>query len=154
MYNLCAMRTGRAGLVVLAGVIVCSLVLGCGGATNAFRNFFGSPYPYYPSGSSGTTGPGSSGVSTGGTLDTSGGTSTDPCSEPQGRKFVRISMRNLAEDYVHYFLILIAYENSDTYPDGAVCEDDIALYQRNGSILVPAGRATPLGRPCIRGPEL
>ena len=51
----------------------------------------------------------------------------DPCSS-QTPASSYASMRNLASgDYVHYFLVLVAFVNGDTYPTGAVCPDDVDL---------------------------
>ncbi|MBI5863273.1 MAG: hypothetical protein HZB38_01925 [Planctomycetes bacterium] len=80
----------------------------------------------------------------------------DPCDETLARKFVRISMRNLdPDDYIHYFVVFVAFVNSDQYPEGAVCTDDIELYTSFGYRLIPDG-GTPLtfGSFCIQGPAL
>lgn len=80
---------------------------------------------------------------------------TDPCSEPQERKFIRISMRNIAQDdFIHYFVAFVAYVNGAAYPDGAVCEEDIDLYTSFGYILIPEGSTRVHGNYCITGPAL
>ena len=64
-------------------------------------------------------------------------------------------MQNLAPDaYVHYFLVLIAYVNGETYPDGAVCPDDVQLYTSFGYTEIPEGEREPFGNFCIEGPAL
>ncbi len=88
-------------------------------------------------------------------FDGDGGGSADPCSEPLNRKFVRISMRSMApSDYIHYFLVLIAYVNGEQYPDGAVCPDDIDLYTAFGYFEIPEGTEREFGNYCIVGPAL
>jgi hypothetical protein len=154
MYNLCNTRIGRAVPTLVAGLVVFPLLAGCAGGTRAFQYLGGTPYAYFPEGSTLPEGPGSTGVSAGGTLDTSGGGATNPCNETQARKLVRISMRNTSQDYIHYFLIMIAYVNGETYPTGAVCPDDVALYQRNGYVQVVEGDQVALGNYCIEGPAL
>jgi hypothetical protein len=126
---------------------------GCGGSGNAFE-FFGSPFPYTGQTGQTTSGPGSTGRTTGASMGTTGGGFTDPCTEPQNRKFIRISMRNYSQDYIHYFLVLIAFVNGDEYPTGAVCADDVGLYTSFGYTLVPSGQQVPFGNYCIRGPAL
>jgi hypothetical protein len=80
--------------------------------------------------------------------------SVDPCLEPEARKLIRISMRNLSSDYIHYFLVLIAYVNGEVYPDGAVCPDDVALYTSFDYQEIPEGAEQAFGNYCIRGPAL
>ncbi len=79
----------------------------------------------------------------------------DPCSEPDSRKFVRISMRNLDPlDHVHYFVAFVAFVNGDVYPNGAVCPDDIDLYRSFGYEFIAEGQERPFGAFCIQGPAL
>lgn len=136
---------GACGVVALVGL----LMGGCGGAT-AFEFLGGTPYPYV--GQSGTTGAGTTGR-TSGQPTTSGGF-TNPCNETQARKLVRISMRNQSQDYIHYFLVMIAFVNSEDYPTGGVCAADIPLYTSFGYTSVPAGSAQEFGNYCIPGPAL
>jgi len=139
-------------VAVMAGaaLLLASLV-GCGGG-GAFQ-FVGSPFrTTIPSG--GVTGPGSTGIQSGGDLGVSGSGFVDPCDEPRSRKFVRISMRNLSRDYVHYFLVLVAQVNSETYPQGAVCADDISTYTARGYTQVAEGQRIEFGNFCLEGPLL
>ncbi len=143
-------------VVTVAGAaigLVAGLALaGCaGGGGGSPFGFFGSPFPTIHSG--GTVGPGSSGQTPGGTGGGATG-STDPCNEPQRRKFVRITMRNASTDYVHYFLALIAFVNGPEFPGGAVCPSDIPLYTAFGYTSIPAGAAVEFGSFCIDGPAL
>lgn len=104
-----------------------------------------------------TTAPTPGGDTGGGGSNFGGGSraTVDPCTEPQERKFVRISLRNIAQDdFIHYFLVLVAYVNGETYPDGAVCEDDIDLYTTFGYTLIPDGSTRVVGNFCIPGPAL
>ena len=144
-------QVGVGGLLLIALVIA-----GCAGSGSGRGPFelIGTPFGG-GSGSTTTTGPGSS-VSTPGSARAGGArASVDPCLEQQTRKFVRISMRNLAPDYVHYFLILVAYINGTTHPDGAVCANDIALYTQLGySVQVQDGQQLAYGNYCIQGPAL
>ncbi len=149
------MPTSTRALRILVAITAASAAAGlfatsasCGGG-GAFQ-LIGTPFTQ--STYTGTTA-GSTGVQSGGAIDT-GSTSSDPCSETNSRKFVRISMRNLSEDYVHYFLVMIAYVNGDTYPDGAVCEDDVQLYTSAGYIYVAEGVERTFGNYCIVGPAL
>jgi len=125
-------------------------LLGCAAA--------GSPYAYldplFNVYTGVTSGPTTAGDESG-FFQTGGRTSVDPCAEPNVRKFVRISMRNLnPDDYVHYFLLLVAFVNSETYPNGAVCPDDVDLYMAFYDEQVPEGARRPFGNFCIEGPAL
>ena len=115
-------------------------------------SYLGSSFPFL--GSTDTT----STTDTSGTssfFDSGGRANVDPCSESQSRKFVRISMQNLASDaYIHYFLVLIAYVNGDTYNDGAVCQDDVQLYTSFGYTEIDEGEEVAFGNYCIQGPAL
>ncbi len=104
-------------------------------------------------GSAGTTGGTSGGAST--FFSGGGRVETDPCAESNARKFIRISMRNMdPDDYIHYFFVAIAFVNSDQYPTGAVCPDDITLYTANGYEEIPEGSMQAFGNYCIEGPAL
>lgn len=145
---------GRTMSVGLPALLFACAASGCGGGTSAFQFFGGTPFEYDPSTLARQGGVGLSQSAAGGQIDASIGGSGNPCNETQSRKFIRISLRNLSADYIHYFLILIAYVNGDTYPDGAVCPDDIQLYVRNGYIQIREGDQIELGNICIRGPAL
>lgn len=141
-----------SALCLLAGIAMSSLgVAGCA-SNSAFSLIGGNPYTFAGSTDSGdedTTGGSSSFFETGSRV------SVDPCSESNSRKFVRISMRNLSpDDYIHYFLVLIAYVNGETYPDGAVCPDDIDLYTSFGYLEIPEGSEQEFGNYCITGPAV
>lgn len=145
-------RLGWSARCLLATVACGALwSLGCG-TGNPGTTLLGPPYMY-----TGTTAPPGGGSGTGdSTFFTTGSRgSVDPCSEPNARKFVRISMRNLSTDsYVHYFLVLVAYVNGAAYPDGAVCPDDIDLYASRGYQEIPEGSEEEFGNYCIEGPAL
>jgi hypothetical protein len=143
-----------AAFLVAALALAGCLAAGCGGASSAFQFLLGNPYPFVGGTDDGTTAPGVTGRQTGTTTGTTTTGFTDPCSEPQNRKFVRISMRNQSSDYVHYFLVLIAYVNSDEYPEGAVCETDRALYTSFGYTSIAAGQSVAFGNYCVVGPAL
>jgi hypothetical protein len=139
--------------VTACGLLALVVWAGCGGGGSNITALGNMLFPAFV-GNGTTTGPGSTGTSTGSDVSSGSGGFTDPCSEPQARKFVRISMRNASEDYVHYFVALIALVNSDTYPEGSVCADDIALYTSFGYTSIPAGATTEFGNYCITGPAL
>ncbi len=159
-------RTRRFAAWGLAGSALLLLVLppGCGSGGTGWE--FYNPY-YSGSSSGGGTTPGGS-TGGGGGLAGSDRDHVDPCTEALTRKYVTISMRNLSSDYIHYFMIAIAFVDVDQeaedaviptfdfneYPDGAVCADDIALYTQRGYTLVDAGESIPLGDYCITGPAL
>ncbi|MBU0637356.1 MAG: hypothetical protein KKB50_00710 [Planctomycetes bacterium] len=142
----------RDGIVAIAALVTLVWVAGCGGGSSI--SYFGSPFFSYseqvPAGSTGTGGQAGGAAFAGGDRF-----SSDPCTLVQSRKFVRISMSNLARsDYVHYFLVLVAYVNGDVYPDGAVCADDVALYTSFGYVLIPEGTSREFGNFCFDGPAL
>jgi len=137
----------------LAGAVVSiSWLTGCAGSTRggAFE-FIGTPFT--AGSGSAVSGPATTGR-TGGAASAGIRADVDPCQEPQPRKYVRISMRNLSSDYIHYFLILVAFVRSDTYPEGAVCPSDIALYRQFGYTEIRSGQSRAYGNYCIRGPAL
>jgi hypothetical protein len=144
--------SGIAVCVAVAGLLMCLWPAGCGG-TGAFQ-YIGSPFGT-SGGSNGTSGPSTTGRSGGSSFGGADRTPLDPCAETQSRKFIRISMRNLVpDDYIHYFLVLVAYISSETYPAGAVCPDDVPLYTSFGYIQIPDGADREFGNFCIVGPAL
>lgn len=143
----------RTGLCLsIAGTLAWSM--GCGGALG----LFGSPIRNGPFGDGTDDGGGTGGGGGGGSGNVGGGAGgvpLDPCDETLNRKFVRISMRNHSpDDFIHYFVAFVAFVNSDIYPDGAVCEDDIALYTTFGYQQVSEGSELAFGSYCVRGPAL
>lgn len=143
-----AVRIGCLSVVVLIAVT------GCAGSTGAF-GLFGTPYAPVGTTDSGITGPGQSGTVPGGALGGSGRSSGNPCDESQNRKFFRLTLRNDSQDYIHYFLVLVAYVYGDTHPTGAVCPDDVETYVANGyDITVEDGQQLAFGNECIEGPAL
>lgn len=88
-----------------------------------------------------------------GFFDGGAGGPTDPCLEELDRKFVRLSLRNQSPDFVHYFMVLIAFEDT---PDqqGAVCSDDLGLYTDFGYEFIASGQFREFGAYCIDGPAL
>lgn len=146
------------GLLVtsLAASVCLFAIFGCGaGSTSGPLSIFGNPINQATQQQPGTGGPG--GVGTGGDPTGSGNdrTNVDPCTESQSRKLVRISLRNTdPDDFIHYFLVLVAFVNSDAYPAGAVCPDDIDLYTQNGYTEIPDGTSQNFGNFCFVGPAL
>lgn len=139
--------------LVSAVVLAASWSVGCGGVGPG--EFIGSPFRTLSDG--GTTGTGADGAGGTGGAAFGGDTraATDACDEPQNRKFVRISMRNLAGDHVHYFLVLVAFIQGETFPEGAaVCPDDVALYTSFGYLEIGDGELREFGNFCIAGPAL
>lgn len=147
-------RYGRwpvaVGLVSAISMTLGLMSAGCMGP-GAFEPF-GTPFGP-AGGATQTIEPGSTGRFTGtsGSGDRSIG---DPCQEEQTRKFVRISMRNLARDYIHYFLVFVAYVDDGTGLAGDVCADDVALYTAFGYELIPSGTSRAFGNYCFEGPVL
>jgi len=148
------LRARHGATVAGVGVtfLACLLLAGCGSRGSAF-DFFGAPF-FTTGTTTNTVGPGTSTRTNRGTVNTSDRTPVDPCTESQARKFVKISMRNASSDYVHYFLVLVAFVNGTTYPDGGVCAADIPLYTAFGYVSVPDGTARAFGNYCIIGPAL
>ncbi len=141
------------GAALLAGLCSAAIV-GCGVAGGP-NQFFGSPFVNNTGGGGTVNVPGGTGTISGGGLSGNDRTNTDPCTESQNRKFVRMSMRNTSDDFVHYFLVLFAFVNGPEYPTGSVCEDDIALYTSFGYQYYPAGTApVEFGNYCIDPPVL
>ncbi len=144
---------GRSALCLLAAAVMAWFwSTGCASSTSAL-SLIGSPFGFVGSGSTADETPITGGQST--FFSSGSRVNIDPCSESNSRKFIRISMRNLSIDsYIHYFLVLIAYVNSETYPDGAVCPDDVNLYTSFGYQEVPEGSEQEFGNYCIVGPAL
>lgn len=140
------------GCLALAGVLSSLWTAGCGTAAGSPYSLLG--FPLF----SNTEQPpatGLPGTGTGGGFFGGGVSTGDPCDEPLPRKFVTISMRNLAtRDHIHYFLMMVAFINSEEYPDGGVCPDDVTLYENFGYTRIPAGTETRFGNFCIEGPAL
>jgi hypothetical protein len=146
--------SSRRVWTLLSGLVVASL-LGCaGGGGSDLWDIWGTPYSITRTGGS-TSGPGSTGRVPG-SGSGSGSTAVEPCAETQARKFVTISMRNYATDYIHYFLVLIAYvdDPATSEVEGAVCSTDVDLYTAAGYTLVAAGSTREFGNFCIVGPAL
>lgn len=135
------------GAIALAGV----WSLGCNTIGSEALYYLGgvSPFTQFVGNSDGTGG----GATGGDSGFFSGGSGvTDPCLESLNRKIIRLSMRNLAEDHIHYFLILIAFENGETYPNGSACAEDADLYTSFGYERINAGTNRSIGNYCIEGP--
>ena len=132
-------------------VAAASLLAGCAGPIQGPAAFLPTTlFPRVGQAGGGTSGPTGPAGGAGG-----GRANVDPCSEPDARKFVRISIRNLDPlDHIHYFLAFVAFVNGDQYPTGAVCPDDIDLYRSFGYEFIPEGQERPFGAFCIRGPAL
>jgi hypothetical protein len=145
-------RSSHGALAV--GLVSSLLAAGCGGGSYSYyQTVLGGP-PFVYLGSSSAAGADTTGEEST-YFQTGGRTTVDPCAESNARKFVRISMRNLASDsYIHYFLVLIAYVNGEVYPDGAVCPDDVDLYTSFGYQEIPEGDQQEFGNYCIVGPAL
>ncbi|QOJ15871.1 MAG: hypothetical protein HRU75_15020 [Planctomycetia bacterium] len=128
--------------------LVALTAAGCAGGASGITSLFGSPFEYVGGNGGGAVTPG--GTSTGGAragAGSAGEGTIDPCTLPDAQKFVRISMRNQAtNDFVHYFMILIAFVQTDE-AEGAVCERDVPLYTSFGYTRLAAD--TPLGTFCI-----
>jgi hypothetical protein len=153
MRNTRICRLGLALWAVVLGLAAGLATEGCGGGS-AFEYLNGNPFPYSGTAATTTT-PGTTGRTPGGTTTGTTGGFVDPCTLSQTQKFITISMRSLVTtDYVHYFLLLVAYVNGTEYPDGAVCTTDIPLYTSFGYISIPAGQSQAFGNICITGPAL
>ena len=155
-----------ATAAALTSMIVFLGMAGCGSGGTVWQ-MFGTPY----GSSSGTTSSSSissTGQTSGSQLGQSDRTHVDPCTETQARKFVTISMRNMTDDYIHYFFVAIAFVDVDqtdadapapffdntAFLDGAVCEDDVALYTQFGYSEIGADEYTSFGDYCVGGPAL
>jgi len=161
-----AERFAQAVLGAAAVMVLLAAIAGCGGG-GSYWEYMGNPYGE-GTGGGGTTGPGGSATTPGGQLGTVDRSHVDPCTEPLSRKFVTISMRNHCQDYIHYFLVAIAFVDVDQtdpnatiptlddtqFPDGAVCPADIPLYTQFGYQFISAGQRQAFGDYCIGGPAL
>jgi hypothetical protein len=154
---LCLARCGGLAACLASGIVLSLLCsAGCASGSETFPAFgyWGTPYYYLPSADF-LTDSGTAVESGSGLFSEDERTETDPCSESLDRKFVRISMRNLAPfDHIHYFLVLVAYIDGEAYPDGAVCPDDVDLYTQFGYVEIQEGTARRFGNLCIVGPAL
>ncbi len=140
-------------VVAAMGSFAVVIVFGCAAGGTGFE-FLGSPFNNLAGG--GTIGGNVGNTGVGGGGGAGGGSSrdfVDPCTETQSRKFIRISMRNQSEDFIHYFLFLVAFVATDT-GEGSVCQDDIGLYESFGYNLIPEGSEQSFGNFCIEGPAL
>lgn len=157
----------RAAVISAAiGLLGFATTTGCGGGGIAW-DVLGIPFQTI-GGTTGTSGPSSTGQTSGGGIGGTGRTSGDPCDEPQSRKFVTISMRNICTEYIHYFFVAVAFVDVDETDetaiipyfdnmlvlDGAVCPTDVALYLQQGYLEIPAGMEQAFGDYCIGGPAL
>ncbi|MFH1745429.1 MAG: hypothetical protein ABIG44_00125 [Planctomycetota bacterium] len=143
------------------------LLLPCCSSGGSGWDIISTPFAYQPL-TTGPTGPSSTGQSSSGGIGQSDRTPVDPCNEAQTRKFVTVSMRNLCDDYVHYFFIAVAFVDVDetdpnvslpffenvAFPNGAVCPNDVSLYTQFGYIEIRAGEAAAFGDYCVGGPAL
>ncbi len=149
-------RQGAMALGIVSGLVGGLLLAGCAGSSGAggALQYLWTPF-IGTSGTSGGTTPGSTGVIPG-TGTNSSGAAILPCSESQSRKFIRIAMRNTSQDYIHYFVVLIAFVFDPANPQsgGAVCQTDIPLYTAFGYVLIPSGSQIEFGDYCIVGPAL
>ncbi len=137
----------RATLLLTA---LCAMTaIGCGSVSALFSSTL---FPLTSTGTAGTTG-GTVVSSSGGSFGGGSAVALDPCDETLARKRINISMRNDdTDDFIHYFLILVAFENGDAYPDGAVCPDDASFYTDFGYTRIPDGAFQEVGNICVFGP--
>lgn len=147
--RICRWSRPAAGLVIT--VALCTLwAPGCASVTSPY-SFLQSPFTTFTGAGAEPTADGDGSTF----FETGGRASVDPCAEPNSRKFLRISMRNLDPDHhIHYFLVLVAFVHGETYSNGAVCPDDIDLYTAFGYEEIPDGVLRPFGNFCIEGPAL
>ena len=153
--NLRANRAMRWIGLSLAGSSLATT--GCGGFTSSNLNMLGIPVLFGTrTGDTGTgdgtvTDPGAGGGD--GFFGGVGSGTTDPCLEPDNRKFINISMRNNSDDIIHYFVAFVAFVDTDTQL-GAVCQDDLALYTNFGYQFIAEGAERSFGDYCVQGPAL
>lgn len=84
-----------------------------------------------------------------------GAGAVDPCEEAASRKFISLSLRNNnPDDFIHYFLILVAFIDNGDGQNGAVCADDVQLYTQFGYELIAEGATRSIGAYCVVGPAL
>lgn len=146
--------SGRVALLFAVPVLLgVGLLWGCGAAGTAAFEMFGTPFTTL-TGEEGISGPTTTERNTGSAFGGNNREAVDPCLESQPRKFVTITMRNETDDYIHYFLVLVALVNSETYPEGAVCPEDVSLYTSFGYQEIPEGVDRPFGDYCFEGPAL
>ena len=138
--------------MALFGVLAGVTLTGC--AADGQFQFSGTPFPLTGESSGGISGPTSASRSPGQGSSSTANDFVDACEEPQARRSIRISMRNLSQDYIHYFMLMIAYVDEDGVGDGAVCPDDVARYRQFGYRQVPSGSGIEFGNYCIVGPAL
>jgi len=142
-----ARATIAAACLIAAGM---AWLLGCVGSGPGTLNLLGFPVFNLTTANIGDDDAGGGD----GDDDAGGDSDDDPCDEPLNRKFVTISMQNRSTSFIHYFFIAIARVRGDTFPGGAVCEEDVELYTQNGYQLIPAGQRQPVGNYCVDGPAL
>lgn len=136
------MQLKKICLVGTVAALLAGIAAGCAG-TPGIGPLFGSPFPNNGTGGGGTgQGPGGTGSGgTGGGATNVGELQLDPCAVSDPQKFIRISMRNQASiDFVHYFLLLVAFVETDGQ-EGAVCAEDISLYTQFGYRLLASDEA-------------
>jgi hypothetical protein len=142
---------------VVSAIAIAATLCGCASLGSPFQ-YSGNPVGTSNFGSSGQSGPIGTVSGSGGTASGNDRSAVDACELADNRKFVRISMRNLSNTYVHYFFVAIAFiqptETTDGYIDGAVCPDDVDLYTAFGYTRVGAGQLFEFGNYCFQGPCL
>lgn len=146
--------------VLGGGVLAIALsAAGCAAGGGA-GGFIGPLFQLNPAITGGDGGPtttpgGTTGGTTGGGLGGGSRAFVDPCTLPEARKLLRISLRNDSDDFIHYFLVMFATVNSGANEgSGTVCPADIDLYTSFGYNLVADGATQELGNLCITGPAL
>lgn len=147
-------RFNRIG-PILFGSLLAGGMLGCGGGAEGLNSLLGTSL--FPSGSTSSSGSSGSSNSSSGSGSSSGSaTDADPNTLSVEKKLIRISMRNLSSDTVHYFLLMVGFVRGDAYPTGGVSASDIAFYtnQANGYTEIPAGQTVAFGNYCINGPAV
>lgn len=144
-------------LTTLLSSFAIVILTACDGGLSSILRTTGTPFGTSGSATNTPTSVGGTGVGapSSGSSSGSGVAGADACSQPEASKFIRLSLRNdVPNDYIHYFLVFIAYIDDGT-GSGVVCQDDIALYRANGyNIEVGAGQLTEFGNYCITGPAL
>jgi hypothetical protein len=145
-------------LLILGASALAAITAGCaGGFQNGF-DLLGFPIFSVVSGTQpGGGGGGGTDTGDGGFFDDGSRQNLDPCEESEDRKFVTISMRSLVQtDIVHYFLILIAFPQSNTVfsEQAAVCDEDLSLYTSFGYTEVAGDQVVQIGDFCFPGPLL
>ncbi|MBW7906533.1 MAG: hypothetical protein LC135_16140 [Phycisphaerae bacterium] len=137
-------------LTFSAGALI---ALGCIGGFNGTSAFLGLPFPNIVGSEPNSGGSGGSGGG-GGFFGGGSQGAVAPCEEALKRKFVTLTLRNQSrDDYIHYFMLLIAFVDTDTQ-SGAVCSDDIPIYTNFGYTQIPEGGFVEFGNFCVVGPAL